>query len=151
MSDFYTIVSARQSTQVLSQTESAAVELVTIATKPSGVNTVVLVPLAAYQAGNNTDYLEPPATLIEELLTGGLITGMVQVQSTDASDLLKYFMQATVSYTPNAAPMLPLTANVLVPNSAIASLAAFNSYSTSANGDDPIVTAYNQLKTLAGS
>ena len=151
MSDFYSIVSARQSTQVLSQTESAPVELVTIATKPSGINTVVLVPLKAYQAGDNNDYLQPPAELIEELLQGGLVTGMVQVQSSDASDLLKYYMQATVSFTPSAAPQLPLESNVLVPNSAIASLAAFNTYSASANGNDPILVAYQQLQKLAGS
>ena len=151
MSDYYRIVSSRQSTQVLSQTESAPVQLVTIATKPSGVNTVVLVPLKAFQSDENDPYLQPPAVLIEELLAGGLITKATQVQSTDASDLLAYYMQFTVSYTPPGGLLIPLTTTVLTPNSALASTDAFGAYSTSAGGNDPILVAYNHLKTLAAS
>lgn len=145
----YVTAGSRQTVQVLSQTESADVQAVNIYTQPSNIFTVVLVPLVTWQNGDASKAITPVAGLIEALIAGGLITGMVYVQSTDASDLLAGFMQATVSYTSSTQPLIPFTAKVLIPMTALTSLDAFNTYSTSANGDDPILVAYNQLVATA--
>jgi hypothetical protein len=145
----YTTVSSYQTVQVLTQTTSADVQAVTIVTKPSGIYTVVLVPIAQWQGGNADAYLNPPAELLEQLIAGGLVTGAVYVQSTDSSDLLAGFMQLTVSYTPPSGLAQPFTTKVMMPMTAIVSLDAFGAYSTSDDGDDPIRVAWNQLKATA--
>jgi hypothetical protein len=147
----YVTVSSQQTVQILSQTSSAEVEAVAISTKPSGVYTVVLVPLKQWEDGNEAAYLEPPAELIEGLIAGGYISGMVYVQSTDSSNLLVGFMQATVSYTPSAGLAQPFTTKVMIPMTALVSLEAFNAYSTSDGGNDPIVVAHDRLKATAGA
>lgn len=149
MADGYTVVGSYTTVQVLTQTTSADVQAVTIVTKPTGIYTIVLVPLAQWQAGKSAAYLTPPAELLEQLIAGGLVTGAVYVQSTNASDLLAGFMQLTVSYTPSTGLAQPLTTKVMMPMTAIVSLDAFGAYSESDHGDDPIKVAYNQLQATA--
>lgn len=151
MAKQYVTVSSSQTVQILSQTSSADVEAVAIYTQPSNVYTVVLVPLKQWQDGNEAEYLGPVAELIEGLIAGGLISGMVYVQSADSSNLLAGFMQATVVYTPTAGLAQSFTTKVLIPMTALVSLDAFNTYSTSDGGNDPILVAYNRLKATAGA
>lgn len=151
MADNYTTVSSRQTVQVLSQTQSALAEAVTISTKPSGVIMTVIVPLVAWTDGREETYLNPPAELIEQLLAGGLIDRAVYVQSTDSSDLLAGQMQVRVTYTPQNGIEIPFTAQVLVPMSALASFAAYGAWSTSVDGSNPIAIAYAQLQKTAGA
>lgn len=151
MPDNYQVISSRQVPHVLSQVESVDAQAVSILTKPSGIYTVVLVPLNQWQAGHEQAYLDPPAQLLEQLLQGGIVTRAVYVQSTDTSELLAGFMQVTVSYTPPTGLSIPLTTKVLVPMTALVSFDAFGAYSTSAGGQDPILLAYNQLKATAGA
>jgi hypothetical protein len=146
----YTKISSRQTVQVLGQTESADVEAVSVLTSPSGIYTIVLVPLTQWQAGNEDAYIMPTVELLEQMIAGGLVTKAVYVQSTDQSDLLAGFMQVTISYTPPTGLSLPFTTKLLVPMTALVSLEAFGAYSASAGGQDPIELAYNQLVRTAG-
>lgn len=156
MADFYTVTGAVRAVRVVSQTQVVDVEAVSIATKPSGVALTVQVPLAAWQAGNESDYLEPPAELVEELLgtgaTGGtpLVTAVTQVQDTDGSGLLASFLELTVSYTPSSGIGLPFTTRVRLPFTAFQSLDAYAA--TLPNGKTPsetIEAAYARLRATA--
>jgi hypothetical protein len=147
----YVTVSSQQTVQILSQTTSADVEAVAIYTQPSNVYTVVLVPLKQWQDGSEAAYLAPVAELIEGLIAGGLISKMIYVQSSDTSNLLAGFMQAKVVYTATTGLAQPFTTKVLIPMTALVSLDAFNTYSTSDGGNDPILVAYNRLKATAGA
>lgn len=149
MADQYTVIASRQTVQVLTQTTSVDVEAVTISTKPSGVYTVVLVPLVQWQAGNEAAYLGPPAELIEALIKGGYVSGMVYVQSTDASDLLAGYMQATVVFNSSTGLAQQFSTKVLIPMTALVSLDAFGAWSTSDDGKDPILVAYHRLLATA--
>jgi len=145
----YTTIKSLQTVQVLSQTESLDVQAVTIQTVPHLVLMVVQVPLTQFQKDNEAAYLTPPAELVEQLFAGGIVSAASQVQTTDSSELLAYFLQVTVTYSLGTGLDFPFTTKVLIPMSALASFSAFGAW----EGDEsssPLIVAYNHLVDLAG-
>jgi hypothetical protein len=149
VADNYTTISSRQTIQVVSQTQSADVQAVTIQTVPSGIRMDVLVPLAAWQAGKADDYLSPPATIVEGLVSSDHVTSGSFVQDTDASGLLAGFLNLTVTYVPSGSPGLPFNAIVQVPMTALASDDDYTAWAKAQPGGHPFVTAYDNLKATA--
>jgi hypothetical protein len=149
MADKYTTISARQTIQVVSQTESADVEAVTIQTIPSLIRMTVLVPLKEWTGGKAATYLEPPASIVEGLVAEGFVSSASYVQDTDASGLLSGFLNLTVSYTPPGSPGLPFTTIVQVPMTALATDDAYTAWAKAQPGGHPIETAYDALKATA--
>ena len=151
MADNYTTAGSAQTVRVLSQTQVIDVEAVAIWTKPSSVYMVVQVPLAAWQAGNQDQYLAPPAELVEQLIQGGLVVGVTQVQAVDSSQLLSSFLDLTVSYTPTTGITAPFTAIVRAPFTAFETLDAFQAWESSVPPDGPVVNAWKQLRATANA
>jgi hypothetical protein len=136
--------------QVLSQTETIDVQRVRGYTKPSGIYLAINVPLRAWKAGNDEQYTEPPAAIIEGLVNEGLISGATFVQATDENHLFADAVDLTVSYDPPGAATLPFTTIVRLPMTALATRAAYTAYADTAPHKAPIVTAYNRLVDTAG-
>lgn len=162
MAQYYTVVSSRQTTRVLSQSQTVPVEAVGIYTVPSNVYLTVLVPLAAYKAGKDAKYLEPPALLVEQLMgqdIGGAagssvathVSGAQQVQSQDSSGLLAYFVDLTVYFLPDNQIGAPLTGTVRLPMTSLESFAAFEKPIAGGTPSDLIGAEYDRLVKLAGS
>lgn len=162
MSNFYTVVAAQQTTRVLSQTQSVPVEAVGIYTKPSNVYLTVQVPLDAYKSGKGNKYLEPPALLVEQLMGNDItasgagsvathVLGAQQVQATDSSGLLAYFVDFTVYYLPDTHVGAPLTGTVRIPMTSLESFAAFEKPIQGGTPSDLIQHEYDRLVKLAGS
>jgi hypothetical protein len=122
----YETAGSRQTVQVVSQTQVAPVQAVNIYTKPHASYVVVLVPLSEYQAGNADKYLEPVATVIEQVWSDGFISGTQFVQEIDpATGLFDYFVDFTVSWTPGGGLAVPYTTIVRAPVASLNSTTAF--------------------------
>lgn len=162
MAQYYDVVSSRQTVRVISQNQVAPVQAIGIYTKPSQVYLNVLVPLAAYQAGKEATYLEPPALLTEQLMGNDTgvpgtpigsprVLGAQYVQANDASGLLVGFVDFTVYYQPDNSVGLPLTGTVRIPMTSLESFAAFTKPIAGGTPSDLIGAEYNRLVQLAGS
>lgn len=162
MAQYYDLAGSYQTVKVESQTSAPDVEAIGIYTKPSGVYTTVLVPLAAYKAGNYASYLEPPALLIEQLMGndlggpdnspgGPLVTGAAQAQETDSSGLLAFFMDFTVTYQAVTGTAGTYSGIVRIPSTSLASFDAFTVPIPGGTPSDLIIAEYNRLKKLAAS
>ena len=123
---------------------------VNIYTQPHSSYVVVLVPLAAYQAGSANDYLEPVATVIEQVWTDGFISGTSFVQEVDqATGLLDYFLDFTVSLTLTTGLAIPYTEIVRAPIAALSSETAFTETGGADAVGPQIAAAYARLAGLA--
>lgn len=144
----YTIGPAKQTQQVLSQTQANDVELVGIYTKPSGIFMNVVVPLRAWQSGDYGTYLQRPAQWVEQLIAGGYVTNGQWYQDTDQNDLLAGYVRLTVTYLSSAG--FTLSEYVSVPMSI---LALADPFDTPYNGNtlsNFIFLAHNRLVNAAG-
>lgn len=162
MATYYTPAGAAQTVQVQSQTSAPDVVAISIYTKPSGIYTTVLVPLAAWKAGTYATYLEPPALLIEQLMGNDLgdganlvgnplVTGAAQVQETDENGLLAWFMDFTVTYQQTSGVGGTFSGTVRIPNTSLASDSAFTQAINGGTPSQLIIAEYNQLQKLANS
>lgn len=151
MAAAYTIASARQTTQVISQTQTADVMAVGIYTVPSGIYVNVVVPLKAWLGDAYQTLLTRPAQWIEQLIGGGLVSSAQWFQATDASDLLAGYVRFTVSYTPSDGSGGTSSQYVVVPMTILeladpfdAPLPGGGTLSTS------VIDTYNTLVTKVG-
>jgi hypothetical protein len=158
MADNYQVVSQRESVQVLSQTQVADVEIVGFVTKPSGIYAERVVPLAAWQAQGAASWIEPLASAIEGLISGGLASSGTFVQDVDASGLLADFIDFTVSYTPSDGGVLQMTTEVRIPVNALtidqsfggALATYFGGSSSTLDPAQALRDAYDTLQATAG-
>lgn len=151
MAKDYRTATSRKTVKVLSQSQTVAVEEVGIYTIPTGIYLLVEVPFAAWEAGKEDTYLAPPAQLIEQLISGGYVSGASYVQDTDASNLLAGFIDFTVSYTPDDGPALPFTTVVRIPMTQLDSLADFDLAGTTDDPEGKIRAAHDRLVKLAAA
>lgn len=157
MADNYTVLGSSKGVQVLSETQVADVQYVSIITKPSGTALTIPVPLAAFTAGSSASYLTPPAELVEQLMeqTGSgapLVTAVAQVQVQTGAKLLASYLNCTVTYVPSSVTALPFSTVVQLPLSSFLTLEAFAAKLPSGKTpSDLLEAAYAQLESLAGS
>ena len=156
MADNYITGPTSRTVQVLSATQVVAVEYVPFVTKPSAVSAWRYVPIDAWQAEGAAAWIEPLASAIENLLSGGLASYAVMIEDVDpATNLLTDFLQATVSY---AAPSgFTSTTTVDIPASLLTVDTSFFGVLASGFGGggglqspaDMLRAAYDQLAATA--
>jgi len=144
----YTNVTARRTVQVLGPTEVIDVEEVGFYTIPTNIYAQVEVPYQAWLSEGPAAWVEPLATAIEGMISGGLATGGTFVQDVDASGLLTDYIEFTVTYTPTTGLGLPFTTAVDVPVAALTLDTGLGAY-TGTSAADLVSAAYNQLVATA--
>jgi hypothetical protein len=99
MADNYVTGPTTSTVQVLSPTQVIEVEYVPFVTKPSAVSAWRYVPIDAWTAEGASAWIEPLASAIEALISGGLASYAVMIEDVDpTTNLLTDYLEVTVSY-----------------------------------------------------
>jgi hypothetical protein len=120
----FTALDSYRSVQVTSGTQVQDVEVVTVATIPTGVQFTWAVPLTVWEADSGVPTLDSMSQYLEGLVANNHVTGGSPSQDFDANDLLANFVDLIVTYDRSQIGMTPLTGVASVPIASVVVFAA---------------------------
>jgi hypothetical protein len=115
MADSFYPLDSYRSVQVNTPTQVQDVEVVTVATVPTGVQFTYAVPLSVWKADSGVPTLGLMASYIEGLVSGHHVTGGTPAQDFDPNNLLTDYVDLIVEYDRSAIGLAPLQGVASVP------------------------------------
>jgi len=155
MAGSFTPLDSYRSVQVTSGTQVQDVEVVTVATSPTGIQFTYAIPLVVWEHDSGISTLDSMSGYLESLVTDHHVVGGSPSQNFDASNLLADYIDLTVAFDRSSVGLDSLYGVASVPIASIVVFAAGAAAQGFGGGvSDPtgIVDAeYQRLAALAAA
>lgn len=115
MADSFYPLDSYRSVQVTSGTQVQDVEVVTVATIPTGIHFTYSIPLSIWKLDAGVSTLDNMASYLESLVSGHHVVGGTPSQDFDPNNLLTDYVDLVVEYDRSASGLAPLQGVASVP------------------------------------
>lgn len=115
MAEHFTPLDSYRSVQVTSGTQVQDVEVVTVATIPTGIQFVYSIPLSIWKQDSGISTLNTMSAYLETLVSGHHVIGGSASQDYDTNNLLADYVDLIVEYNRDSLGLSPLTGTASVP------------------------------------
>ena len=115
MPDSFIPLDSYRSVQVTSGTQVQDVEVVTVATTPTGIQFTYSIPLSIWKLDSGISTLDNMSSYLEGLVVGHHVVGGAPAQDFDTNNLLADYVNLIVEYDRSAQGLSPLQGVANVP------------------------------------